>query len=129
MAVKIKTAASAEWAATATWAAAPQYVTAWMGNNFLAESNAISGLRIQQKDDVYRLLAGEEIVLNITPANGAVNDADAAFVSLIQEATSQVVLSLRLHSGDPGSDHTANELTAATSPGYSRRSVAWAVSI
>lgn len=129
MAVKIKTAASAEWAATAAWAAAPQYVTAWMGNNFLAESNAISGLRIQQKDDVYRLLAGEEIVLNITPANGAVNDSDAAFVSMLQEATSSITLSLRLHSGDPGNDHTANELQAATSPGYARRNVAWAVSI
>lgn len=128
MAVKIQTTANVEWTASANWPKAPTHVTIWFGANFFAESNALT-LEVLENEEVYRLGGGEEITLNVTPANGAVNDADAALVSLITEARSDVTMNIRLHHADPGANHAGNELEAATYPGYARRSVGWTVSV
>ena len=125
MTVKIETTAATDWTATGNWTNDPTHVTAWFGSNFLAESNAISGLELLENQEVYRMPAGTAIEWTLTPANGTAGQADAAMAAALTAAADEVGLSFRLHSADPGTGHTSNELTNSNEPGYARKTTAW----
>ena len=128
MTVRIATASAVDWTAGADWNVTPTVVTAWIGDNFVAESDAISGLERLENEEVYRMPAGTQISLTLTPSNGAAGDMDGAVVALFNTARATNQLTFRLHSSDPGSNHTGNELNSSNANGYSRQNVAWTVS-
>ena len=125
MTVRIQTTANVDWTATGNWTNDPTHVTAWYGSNFLAESNAISGLELLENQEVYRMPSGTNIEWTLTPANGTVGQADAAIAAALNAAADEVQLSFRLHSADPGSSHAGSELTSSSEPGYSRQTASW----
>ena len=125
MAVRIETTAATDWTATGNWTNDPTHVTAWFGTDFLGESNAISGLELLENGEVYRMPSGTAIVWTLTPANGAAGDSDAAMAAALNASADEVTLTFRLHSADPGNNHSGSELTSSSEPGYARRSTAW----
>lgn len=125
MTVSVTTQASADFTASANWSATPTHITAWLGSDFVGESNAISGLEILEAQEIYRIPSGTALNFTLTPSNGAVGDADTALARILNAASDEVALSFRLHSADPGANHAGSELTNANAPGYSRQSVQW----
>ena len=124
MTIKIETTAAATFTATADWSTTEKvtHVTAWIGANFLGESNAISPAPEDlEANDTYTIAVGLEFPITITPANGAAGDADDTFIGLLGTG----MVTLRLHHGDPGNAHTANEFDTTSQPGYARPTVAF----
>jgi len=124
MTIKIETTAAAVFTANRDWASSENLtkVTAWIGNDFLGESNTISPVPENlEANDTYTIAKGLSFPFTITPANGAAGDADATFIALLGTGS----VTLRLHHGDPGNSHTANEYDSTGQPGYARQTVAF----
>lgn len=126
MTVRMKTTSDAIWTASSAWAHRPTYVTWWLETasntyNFVGESSSISGLALLAANDSYRIPAGATCDFTVTPSNGAAGDADVAVVSMMGYGRASLALQMRFHNGDPGNAHTANEIAAASNPGYARK--------
>ena len=128
MTVTVSTRAAVDFTASADWTTTPTYVTTWFGSSFIGESNAISGLEQLEAQEIYRIPSGEAITFDLTPFNGALGDGDAALAAVLNAASDEVTLTFRLHNGDPGNAHTANELNSTNAPGYSRQTAQWTAS-
>lgn len=119
MTINIESTANAVWTATRDWQDAPDHVTAWIGANFIGEVG-ITAPEALETNDTYTIASGLELPFTITPTEGTAGQADAAFIAMMGSGNN---LTFRLHKGDPGNAHTANELTAARNAGYARKAV------
>ena len=121
MAIKFETTEAAVWTATGDWTGVqPDYVTFWIGSNFLAEESVTEPAELANRD-TYTIAAGVDIPFTVTPRGGAAGDADEAMLAVMSDTPD---ITIALHDGDPGNAHTANELQSTSAPGYARVTVA-----
>ena len=119
MTIKVETTADAVWTATGNWTGIPDHVTVWLGSNFLGETSITEPTQLQA-NDTYTIASGMSIPFTITPRGGTAGQADDAFLAVLADTQN---ITIALHDGDPGNNHTANELASAGEPGYARVTV------
>ena len=127
MAVRMRTTGAATITASADWQDVPDYEVAWIGTNPInVHKIAAADLpELLENGDSYSFPLGTVIDWTATAGGNANMDVDAGLAAIMNAGADEVTLRFSLHKGNPGNAGTANELTAASNPGYARAAAAF----
>ena len=119
MTIRLRASAVASLTATGDWADIPTHMSVWIDTDLLDTGALSQALGETPEDNEVLRIPDEGIPLNIT-LTGA---GEAALNRIVSAGLDEVTCKVGLHTGNPGSSGTANELTAARNPGYARITV------
>lgn len=130
MTVRIQTTEAASFTATADWTDQPTFSCAWIrvgGTDYFLGEDDFTAPELLENGDSYNIPSGTMYDLTFTPDGGAAGEADQALARLMNAGADEVTLRFSLHDGEPGTDHTGNEIAVGNNAGYSRASAQFEV--
>ena len=121
MAIQIRASAAAMITASGNWADKPTYAVIRIGSSVLDSAQISPALASAPGNGDALRIINEGAPFNLTITGTANNDtAEAALNAIISAGLDEISATVSLHDGAPGSAGTANEIAAATNPGYAR---------